>query len=88
MQKSFNKTREHFHVPMLLVMINFFVVTVIYYAHGYVNQSFAPMELYKALLSGTSFVLVLISLFAQLEPFTRITYMFSLLTVIYVFWGQ
>ncbi|MEX2593841.1 MAG: hypothetical protein WD426_13790 [Anditalea sp.] len=85
MPKSFNKIREHYHVPLLLVLINFFLVSAIYYVHGYTNENFSSGEILKAQLSGISLTLALCSLFTSWEPFTKITYIVSLLTVLFIF---
>lgn len=87
MQKPFNKTREHYHVPILLLMANFYLVAVIYYGQGYVNQQLSATEINKAILSGISFALTIVCLSKPLEALTRITCWFCLLSLVYIFWG-
>lgn len=86
MQKPFNKTREHYQVPLLLVLANFYGVAVIFYGQGYLNQQLSSIDNNKALLSGIALVLIMVCLFRPLAGLGRITCWLCILSLIYIFW--
>lgn len=87
MQKPFNKYREHYQVPLLLVLVNFYGVAVIFYGQGYIYQHLSAIDINKALLSGIALVLIMVCLFKPLGGLGRITCWLSLLSLVYIFWG-
>lgn len=87
MARSFNKTWEHYHVPLLMVLINFFLVAVVYYSHGFLHQDFPWGEWTKLFLSAACLLLIFWCLLRHLYPLIYLTYAISLVSIVYFFWS-
>lgn len=85
--KPFNKIREHFHVPMLLILINFFVVTTIYYLYQYLQPTGMVTAATNGFFSFGTLFFLFASLYSRSGSLTKFTYMVSTAFSIYFFWG-
>jgi hypothetical protein len=83
--KPFNKSREHFHVLILLILINFFFVSTIYFLHHYLQHT--GLKLINGMLSLGALIFLFCSIYSRSNPLTKFSYMICMALTIYFFWG-